>query len=56
MIKSRKLQCAEHVSRLEETRNSYRILVGKPHGKWYEKKLREDIKIHLEKISYGDGR
>jgi hypothetical protein len=33
MIKSRKLRWAGHVVRMGETRNAYRILVGKPEGK-----------------------
>jgi hypothetical protein len=30
MIKSRKMRWAGHVVRMGETRNAYRILVGKP--------------------------
>jgi hypothetical protein len=30
MIKSRRMRWAEHVARMGETRNAYRILVGKP--------------------------
>jgi hypothetical protein len=33
MIKSRKMRWAEHVGRMGETRNAYRILVGRPEGK-----------------------
>jgi hypothetical protein len=33
MIKSRKMRWAEHVARMEETKNAYRILVGKQEGK-----------------------
>jgi transcription termination factor 2 len=33
MIKSRKMRWAGHVARMGETRNAYRILVGKPEGK-----------------------
>jgi hypothetical protein len=33
MIKSRRLRWAGHVVRMEEKRNAYRILVGKPEGK-----------------------
>jgi hypothetical protein len=33
MIKSRRMRWAGHVARMEETRNAYRILVGKPEGK-----------------------
>jgi hypothetical protein len=33
MIKSRRIRWAGHVARMEEKRNAYRILVGKPEGK-----------------------
>jgi hypothetical protein len=33
MIKSRRMRLAGHVGRMGETRNAYRILVGKPEGK-----------------------
>jgi hypothetical protein len=33
MIKSRRMRWAGHVARMEEKRNAYRILVGKPEGK-----------------------
>jgi hypothetical protein len=33
MIKSRRMRLAGHVARMEEKRNSYKILVGNPEGK-----------------------
>jgi hypothetical protein len=33
MMKSMRMRWAEHVARMVETRNAYRILVGKPEGK-----------------------
>jgi hypothetical protein len=33
MIKSRRMRSAGHVARMEEKRNAYRLLVGKPEGK-----------------------
>jgi hypothetical protein len=33
VIKSRRMRLAEHVTRMGEKRNAYRILVGKPEGK-----------------------
>jgi hypothetical protein len=33
MIKSRRMRWVGHVARMRETRNAYRILVGKPEGK-----------------------
>jgi hypothetical protein len=32
MIKSKRMRWAGHVTRMGETRNAYRILVGKPEG------------------------
>jgi hypothetical protein len=33
MIKSRRMRWAGHITRMEEERNSYRILVEKPEGR-----------------------
>jgi hypothetical protein len=33
VIKSRRMRWAEHVARMGEKRNAYRILMGKPEGK-----------------------
>jgi hypothetical protein len=33
MIKSRRMRWAEHIARMGEKRNIYRIIVGKPEGK-----------------------
>jgi hypothetical protein len=33
MIKLRRMRWPGHVARMRETRNAYRILVGKPEGK-----------------------
>jgi hypothetical protein len=33
MIKARRMRWTGHVARMGETRNAYRILVGKPEGK-----------------------
>jgi hypothetical protein len=33
IIKSRMMRWAGHVARMEEKRNAYRLLVGKPEGK-----------------------
>ena len=32
-LKSRRLRWAGHVARMEQSRNAYRVLVGKPEGK-----------------------
>ena len=33
VVKSRRLRWADHVARMEESRNSFKILTGKPTGK-----------------------
>jgi hypothetical protein len=33
MIKSRRMRCAEHVARMGERKNAYRMSVGNPEGK-----------------------
>jgi hypothetical protein len=33
MIKSRRVRWAGHVARMEEKRNAYKLLLGKPEGK-----------------------
>jgi hypothetical protein len=54
MIKSRRMKWAGHVARMGETRNAYRILVGKPEGKRPRGRPRrrgvDNIKIFLRKI------
>jgi hypothetical protein len=40
IVKSRKLHCARHVTWMGETKSTYRILVGKPLGKWLLGRLR----------------
>jgi hypothetical protein len=56
MIKSRKMIWAGHVSRMAETRNACRILVGKPEGKrpLGGPRLRwvDNIKIDLREIEW----
>ena len=34
VIKSRRLRWAGHVARMEEARNAFKILTGKPTGNW----------------------
>jgi hypothetical protein len=33
IIRSKRMRWADHVTRMEEKRNSYRLLLGKPEGK-----------------------
>jgi hypothetical protein len=59
IIKSRRMKWAGHVARLGETRNAYRILVGKPEGKRPLGRPRrrwvDNIKMNLREIGW-DGR
>jgi hypothetical protein len=54
MIKSRRMRWAGHVARMGETRNAYRILVGKQEGKRPLGRRRrrwvDNIKIDLKEI------
>ncbi|KAJ4436949.1 hypothetical protein ANN_17081 [Periplaneta americana] len=58
-IKSRRLRWAGHVSRMGESRNAYRVLVGRPEGKrplGRPRRRREDnIKMDLREVGYDDG-
>ena len=54
-VKSRRLTWAGHVARLEQSRNPYRVLVGKPEGRRPLGRLRrrweDDIKVDLREVS-----
>jgi hypothetical protein len=56
MIKSRRMRLAGHVTRMGETRNAYRILVGKPEGRRPLGRPRrrwvDNIKIDLREIMW----
>jgi hypothetical protein len=56
-IKSRRMMWAEHVARMGEGRNVYRVLVGKPEGKRPLKRPRrrgeDGIKMDLREIGWG---
>jgi transcription termination factor 2 len=56
MIKSRRMRWAGHVARMGETRNAYRIFVGKPEGKRPLGRPRrrwvDNIKIDLREIGW----
>jgi hypothetical protein len=51
IIKSRRIRWAEHIARIGEKRDAYRLLVGKPEGKKPLGKLKckwvDNIKINL---------
>jgi hypothetical protein len=59
MIKSRRMRWEGHVARMWETRNAYRIVVGKPEGKRPLGRPRhkwvDNIKMDLGEIGW-DGR
>jgi hypothetical protein len=56
MNKSRRMRWAGHVARMWETRNAYRILVGKPEGKTplgrQRRRWVDNIKIDLRGIGW----
>jgi hypothetical protein len=56
MIKSGRMKWAGHVARMGETRNAYRIFVGKPEGKRAVGRPRrswvDNIKIDLREIGW----
>jgi hypothetical protein len=59
LIKSRRMRYSGHVARMGETRNTYRILVGKPEGKRPLRRPRrrwvDNIKMDLREIGW-DGK
>ncbi|KAJ4437296.1 hypothetical protein ANN_17434 [Periplaneta americana] len=58
-IKSRRLRWAGHVARMGESRNEYRVLVGRPEGKRPlarpRRRWEDNIKMDLREVGY-DGR
>jgi hypothetical protein len=56
MIKLRRMRWTGHVARMGETRNAYRILVGKPEGKRPLGRPRrrwvDNIKMDLREIGW----
>ncbi|KAJ4431048.1 hypothetical protein ANN_19641 [Periplaneta americana] len=58
-IKSRRLRWAGHVARMGESRNAYRVLVGRPEGKRPlgrpRRRWEDNIKMDLREVGY-DGR
>ncbi|KAJ4430680.1 hypothetical protein ANN_19271 [Periplaneta americana] len=57
-IKSRRLRWARHVARMGESRNAYRVLVGRPEGKRPLGRPRrgweDNIKMDLREVGYDD--
>jgi hypothetical protein len=56
-IKSRRMRWAEHIGRMGERRDVYRVLVGKPVGKRPLGRSRhrweDNIKMDLQEVRYG---
>ncbi|KAJ4425776.1 hypothetical protein ANN_27401 [Periplaneta americana] len=53
-IKSRRLRWAGHVARMGESRNAYRVLVGRPEGKRPRCRWKDNIKMDLREVGYDD--
>ena len=56
-LKSRRLRWAGHVARMDESRNAYRVLVGKPEGKRLLGRHRweDNIKMDLREVGCDAG-
>ena len=58
VIKSRRMRWVEHVARVGEGTDLYKVLVGKPEGKrpLGRPRLRweDNIKMDLQEVGYGD--
>jgi hypothetical protein len=58
IIKLRRMRCAEHVARMGEKMNAYRLLVGKPEGKRLLGRPRcrwvDNIRRDLLELRWGD--
>jgi hypothetical protein len=57
IIKTRRMRCAGHVARMQENRNAYRILEGKPEGKRPlgrpRRRWEDNIKMGLKETGWG---
>ena len=58
-LKSRRLRWAGHTTRIEQSRNAYRVLVGKPEGKRHlgrpKRRWEDNIKINLREVGCDPG-
>jgi hypothetical protein len=58
IIKSRRMRWADHVARMGEKRNAYRLLVGKPEGKRPlgrpRRKWVDNIRMNLGEVGWCD--
>jgi hypothetical protein len=57
MIKSRKIKCAGHVSRVGDRRGAYRVSVGRPEGRRSLGRPRgrweDNIKMDFQDVGWG---
>ena len=57
VIKSRRMRCTGHVAHMGEKRDIYRVLVGKPEGKWPlgrpRRRWEDNIKMDLQEVGCG---
>ncbi|KAJ4440066.1 hypothetical protein ANN_08197 [Periplaneta americana] len=57
-LKSRRLRWAGHVARMGESRNAYRVLVGRPEGKRPlgrpRRRWEDNVKMDLREVGYDD--
>jgi hypothetical protein len=57
IIKSRRIRWADHVARMGEKRNAYRLLVGKPEGRRPLRRPRrrwvDNIRMDLGELGWG---
>ncbi|KAJ4447311.1 hypothetical protein ANN_09315 [Periplaneta americana] len=57
-IKSRRLRLAGHVARMGESKNAYRVLLGRPEGKRHlgrpRRRWEDNIKMDLREVGYND--
>jgi hypothetical protein len=57
IIKSRRMRWASHLARMQEKRNAYRLLVGKPEGKRPLGRPRHrwmNIRMDFGEVGWGD--
>jgi hypothetical protein len=58
IIKSRRMRWVGHVARMEEERNAYRLLVGKPEGRRPlgrpRRRWLDNVRIDLVEVEWGD--
>ena len=58
-LKSRRLRWAGHVARMEQSRNAYRVLVGKPEGKRHlgrpRRRWEDNIRMDLREVGCDTG-